>query len=545
MSDSTSDSTAIIVIDSTDATSITVISDIDATVANSLVTDFAASMGPIAAKCDKLAGQTDAIRDQISAMTPSGTSLLDQLLEKGLNAAYGSSAWAMASEASEAIKNTLAKCEYFQDAADKASKYADPSKFLKSLAGAAVKHGQDAIKKIADSFGGEDNFPELGIGKALNEIAGTGRAIYDKASETLEDAAEAISPVIEYGKTAINAAQNELAAAAKELGKLDKLVNCLAGIGGPDYAPAIDEMIDQLDCYYDKLGVFSDSALPNFGEFDFETYLGSIGAIAGDPQVIDNIKKGVNLYSKAQKNAEGAIAKASDLGLKVPSALQPGSTKKTIVQKQEYVTENSATSQTIPGIPGKTETRTVTKPAPEPVAKPAVAQGDPPDPEPGKVAYVNYVKENEFLIGPGGLDYLDWDPGKAWAGDFLSAAFALVQKISVEEPDTPPTIKMEVEIVAFETVVKNKVDPNNPVKVIFTLYQICAVRVLFKNTVTNTFVFKSGQGQAVTPKWFSKSEVLKGNPTQELKESVARESVLNAINSLSFSQSDVEKTLGW
>ena len=244
MSDSTGDATAIIIIDSTSSDA----QNLAATVANSLVGDFASSMGPISAKCDKLSGQTNRIKDTISGMSPSSTSLLDQLLANALNAAYQSSAWSMAGGASDAIKGVLDQCDYFKDVADKVGKYAEVPKFIKSLASAASEKAEQAIDAIADKFGGASNFPELGIGKALADMASTGRAVYDRVEKELENVADALSPVIESGKSAINAMQTELAGAAKELGKLDKLINCLTAIGGSDYSGAVDDMIDELDC---------------------------------------------------------------------------------------------------------------------------------------------------------------------------------------------------------------------------------------------------------------------------------------------------------
>ena len=133
--DATSDTTAIIIIDSTASN----VENMTATVANSLVEDFAAGMGPIAFKCDKLAGQTNGIRDLISGMTPSKPDFLDMLLANAMNAAYQSSAWATAAGAADAIKGVLDRCEYFQEAADKVAKYADPSKFIAGLAKSAAK----------------------------------------------------------------------------------------------------------------------------------------------------------------------------------------------------------------------------------------------------------------------------------------------------------------------------------------------------------------------------------------------------------------------
>jgi len=499
MSDSTGDSTSIIIIDST-------ASNLELTVANSLVADFATGFGPIAAKCDKLASQTNLIKDQISGMTPSSTSLLDQVLEKSMDAAFKSSAWAMAADAQSQIEGVLGKCDYFKEAADKVGKYADPSKFLKSLAGAATDLANQAMDAVADQFGGASNFPELGIGKALSDMASTGRAVYDQVQKELENVADALSPVIEYGKAAINVAQTELAAAAKELGKMDKLVNCLAGVGGPDFAPAIDGMIDQLDCYYDKLGVFSDAALPNFGEFDVDSYLGGIGAISGDPQVIDNIKKSMNLYSKTKANAQGAIAKASDLGIKTPSALDPSAVSETIKKKTEYTEKASKTSYTVPGIPGKTEDKVVTIPAPPPVTPPPISEGVPPIPE-NKVAYTTFLKEKEVIFGKPETEvtYDKYDPGHAKFNQWLSDAYASITKIQIPEPTTPPTIQLKAALTYNTWILKNDKPIFGESKTL--LGTITAVNIFLINTVTGNFVSKANIVKVWNDNWTPDSEI--------------------------------------
>ena len=501
------DSTAII--DSTGDSTAIVITDLEATVANSLVADFATGFGPIAAKCDKLAAQTNSIKDTISGMTPSSTSILDQLLEKSMDGAFKSSAWALASDVSGQIGNMLGKCDYFGEAADKIGKFADPSKFLKSLASAATDRANQVMDTIADQFKIDfpgSTFPELGIGKALSDMASTGRAVYDKVQTELENVADAISPVIEYGKAAINVAQTELAAAAKELGKMDKLINCLAAVGGPDYAPAIDGMIGQLDCYYDKLGVFSDSALPNFGEFDVDSYLGSIGAISGNPQVIDNIKKSMNLYSKTKANAQGAIAKASDLGIKTPSALDPSAVSETIKKKTEYTEKASKTSYTVPGIPGKTEDKVVTIPAPPPVTPPPISEGVPPIPE-NKVAYTTFLKEKEVIFGKPETEvtYDKYDPGHAKFNQWLSDAYASITKIQIPEPTTPPTIQLKAALTYNTWILKNDKPIFGESKTL--LGTITAVNIFLINTVTGNFVSKANIVKVWNDNWTPDSEI--------------------------------------
>jgi len=535
-----SDSTAII--DSTADSTAIVITDLEATVANSLVADFATGFGPIAAKCDKLAAQTNSIKDTISGMTPSSTSILDQLLEKSMDGAFKSSAWALASDVSGQIGNMLGKCDYFGEAADKIGKFADPSKFLKSLASAATDRANQVMDTIADQFKIDfpgSTFPELGIGKALSDMASTGRAVYDKVQTELENVADAISPVIEYGKAAINVAQTELAAAAKELGKMDKLINCLAAVGGPDYAPAIDGMIGQLDCYYDKLGVFSDSALPNFGEFDVDSYLGSIGAISGNPQVIDNIKKSMNLYSKTKANTEGAIAKASDIGIKTPSALDPSAASETIKKKAEYAESASKTSYTVPGIPGKTEDKTVTIPTPEPVVAPPIVEGVPPLPEEW-VALTSYVKETEVIFGTPKEEttYNKYDPGHAYFNQWISDAYAGISKVKINKPTGSLNIKLKVALTfhKFSTKVDKPIFGSDK----WLLGITTAVDVFLINTVSGNFVAQNGIISIWNDNWTDEKDI----PfSKEQAKPVFFKSWSVAIKSIGWKTNDVNHIL--
>jgi hypothetical protein len=532
------DSTAIILIDSTS----TDIQNLEATVANSLVADFASKMGPIAAKCDKLSGQTNRIKDTISGMTPSGTSLLDELIAKALHAAFQSSAWALAGEVYGNIESVLARCSYFQDAAGEIAKYADPSKFLKSLGAAAVAKADQVIQDVIDSFGDSGDFPELGIGKTLSDIASTGRAVYDKVEKAVEDIEEAISPIIEQGKAAINVVQTELAGAAKELGKLDKLVECLSGIGGPDFASDIDDMIDQLNCYYDKLGVYSDPNFANFGEFDVDTYLDGIGALS--PESAANIKKSMNLYSKARNNAEGAIEKAADVGIKTPSALNPSAKAETTKKKTAYTEEASKTSYVVPAIPGKTEERTVTIPTPDPVTKPPIVSAPPPVPE-NLVAYTTYVKETEVTFFEDYQTRYDkYDPEHSQFPQYLSGAHSTIQGIKVEEPSTEPNIKLWIYLISHSFTVKgeagglfeeNKYLPGGTF----------AVQIAFENTSTGKI---STSGNVVSiwgDNWISESEYPfeDKDRARALVKPLLFKGLLEACKKSDFNATDVQSTL--
>jgi hypothetical protein len=536
MSDSTSfDTTAIIIIDST----ATDAQNLQATVANALVEDYASTMGPISIKCDSLAGQTESIKDRISGMTPSNTSIFDDLLANAMNASFQSSAWAMISGAVDGVKDILDQCDYFKDVANEIAKYADPSKYIKTLAKAAAEKAEQAIDAIADKFGGAGNFPELGIGKDLAAIAATGRQVYDRAQKELENIGDALSPIIEYGKSAVNAMETALSAAAKQLAKLDKLVNCLTAIGGPDYADVIDGMIEELDCYYDKLGVFSDPSLPNFGEFDFESYLGSIGSISGNTEVTNNIKKGINLYSKSRANAEGAIAKLSDLGTEAASALDPASTSDSIEKKKEYISEVSKTSYSIPGLPGKTEDRIVTIPEPEPITPPPISSGEPPDPDPGTVPYSTFITETEFLVDHPIYDLCDPTHGKG--NQYLTLGYQSFSHIKVEEPDSSPNIRYELEVLLIKLVERNKYADETKTDVIHTVTAVVAARILLSNQTTNRFALGSSTGSSYADKWYTEDEL---PISQSAICSAVNKGIRDAILGIRFSESDVNATLG-
>jgi hypothetical protein len=440
--DATADTTAIIIIDSTSTDA----ENLSATVAYGLVNDFNGFMGPIGAKCDQLGGQMDRIKDQISGIgqnyTPGG--VFNNGVANGLNEAYNSSKWAQAKDVVSKAQDIMNKCSFFKEMAPEMPKYDDPFKQIKSLGKAAAEKAEAAadaaIDKIKNSSGYQ--FLEAQIGKSIAAITNTGRAVYDKVEEAVEDVEAAISPVIEYGKSAISQTQTALSSATKELAKMDKLIDCLSSIGGPDFSPQLDEMMDQMNCYYDKLGVFDDPKLPNFGEFDVDNYINSIGSV--HPEAAQNIKKSINMYSKAKNNAEGAIAKATDISKKSKSVTAPGASATSAAAKAEDISNKSKTVQVIPGIPGKTEDKTVEVPEPAPIEEPPPTE--PPLPPIPKVPLSKYITSKKFTVDPGNVYYDFADPDYAQEGMFLSMCYSLIQGVSIEEPDTAPSIEMEFRI---------------------------------------------------------------------------------------------------
>lgn len=482
MADSTGDMTAIIIIDSTTSDD-----EYFATaVSNSMVSDFGVAMGPLSSKCNSIGGQFDSIRDQISDIganaTPSG--YFNNAVVNGLNESYKSSGWAQKPEAVNKSKGVLDKCPYFKNNAAQNPKYSDPYKHIKSLGSAAAETAEKAIDDVLDSLKSSTGYQylEATIGKQIAAIASTGRTLYDKVEPFVSDIDEAISPVIEYGKGAVNVMKTELSAATKELANMDQLINCLDSVGGSSFATQVDEMNDQMNCYYDKLGVFSDPALPNFGEFDVDSFLGGIGSL--DTDTSNNIKKSINMFSKSKANAQGAISKVSELGEVTPSALSPAAgDPASISQKKTEITSKVKTTYTIPGIPGKTETKTVDAPAPVPVGPPEPV--DPPPPVQGKVAYTTFIKQTEFVSDSSGYDEVD--PNHAQSNVYISAAYKTITA-EFEEPETLPKIKLTSTVVGIAFA--NEEDTNwlgNPqyllwvnVKVGVTLENIDSGRSVYK-----------------------------------------------------------------
>ena len=445
MADATSyDGTAIIIIDSTTSDS----ENFTAAVAYGLTSDFDSIMGPLGIKCNSIGGQMDQIKDQISGIgnnhTPGG--VMDNAVANGLNGAYNSSKWAQGKDAINMAKKVLDDCDFFKANSDKFPKYGDPLKQIKSLASAVVSTAFDAVEGALDLIKESSGYQliEAGIGKSIAAITNTGRAVYDVVEGAVTDVASAISPLIEYGKAAVSQTATLLSGATKELAGMDSLIDCLTAIGGPDFAPQIDEMMDQMNCYYDRLGVFDDPLLPNFGEFDVDNYLSGIGTL--NPQAATNIKKAINMYSKAENNAQGSIAKAVDIGKSAKSATDPSATTNSIAQKKDSIATKTVATQVIPAIPGKSEEKTVELPPPEPVGP--YVPPDPPVPAEEKVPVSMFIKETKFDFGTASAeaDYDKYDPGHKSFNQYLSDTHSLFASLKIYEPDNAPDFVVTTEL---------------------------------------------------------------------------------------------------
>jgi len=442
MSDSTAfidstgfvDATGIIVIDAT--------ANLNAAITNSLIEDFSSLMGPISNKCTALSGQLNKIKTQISNITnASPVSLINTAMRDGLDGAYKSTSWSLENDTSEKINAKLNKCSFFKDNAAQNPKYSDPGKMLGSLGSGASTQATDVVDGVVTAIKQQYGFDlnELTIGKLLADIANTGRTPFDVVNSALTDLGE-ITDVIEYGKTAVSQIETPLSQASKDLANIDKLINCADAIGGPDYSEQIDDMIAETNCYYDRLGVFSDPSEARFGEFDFDTYLDSVSTAT--PQIKSNIKKGVNLYSKAKNNSEGALQKAAESTLSSQSSVgaKPADS---MASKKKYVDDQSKTVFTIPAENGK-PARKEEIPPPQPLPIPETQSGTPPEPEPPKVPVSKYLTTSLFEVRTDASLYNTYDPNNAQENVYKSLVYDTISKFKVPEPSSSPSMEMKI-----------------------------------------------------------------------------------------------------
>ena len=145
------------------------------------------------------------------------------------------------------------------------------------------------------------------------------------------------------------------------------------------------------------------------------------------------------MYTKSKTNAEGSIAKLKDMGLKT----SPTVSEKTIAEKMEQIKTTSKTTQTIPGIPGKTEDKVVEVPEPKPL--PSILPPDPPpDPPPDRIAFSQWIQESEYKVTDSDMHKVD--PNKTKEPEFLTAVYEKINNFSYKEPSNPPDIKMTLNI---------------------------------------------------------------------------------------------------
>ena len=453
MADSTADSTAIIIIDATSwdyiATDNTGITNVEAAAANMLVNDFSDSSETMLTQANSIFEQLEGIKSLISGISPSDytpDALLDTLTQQSLNAAFASSSWLTTKDGLADVQNIQNNCEVMKQV----SKYVDTSSMIDSMKGGILGDAMNAISDVTSKFKIDFpslSLPEFEIGKQLSDLINTGRSVYDSIKTSAESA---VSDVIAHGKGGLAKAQSAInkAGAAVDgaievvesgisslgpgLKILDGLINCTDSIGGAAYAGKADQMIDRANDIFDKAGVESDPASPNFGEFDENSFFDSIGGLT--PSQKSKILKGANTYMQASNNALLVADKAQKSAEtaqeweKSTSSLSGGGNKESSAQKSNYVSDNVKVEVEIPAVPGgaKASTQTATT-QPEPPANTTA----PTQEAPRIIPFINLVKEIEVKVND--TSYNDYDPDGLEFPDYKSMCMNLLPPGGVEE----------------------------------------------------------------------------------------------------------------
>lgn len=439
MADSTADSTAIIIVDATswdyiapDATGVT---NVEAAAANMLVNDFSDTSEPMLSQATTIFNQLEGIKNLISGYSPSDytpDALLNTLTQQSLNAAFESSAWLASKDGLVAIQNIQNNCEVMKEV----GKYVDASSMIDSMKGGILGDAMDAIGNVTSQFKIDFpslSLPEFEIGKQLSDLINTGRSAFDSIKTSTESA---VSDVIAHGKgglakaqAAINKAgaavdgaieviESGISSLAPGLKILDGLINCTDAIGGAAYAGKADQMIDRANDIFNKAGVESDPTSPNFGEFDENSFLDSIGGLT--PSQKSGILKGTNTYMQATNNAllvadkAQQSAKTAQEWEKSTSSLQGGGNKESTAQKSNYVSDNVKVEVKVPAIPGGAKAKTET---PTTIPTPVPSTAAPTPAAPKIIPFTNLIDhirieidaEHQYnFFDPNHLEYPDY-----------------------------------------------------------------------------------------------------------------------------------------
>ncbi len=434
------DTTTIIVYDSTGA--------FDASVANTLVDEFDSFMGPLTSKCSELEGQLSDIKSRITNCKTSPPTVINSMMVNSLDAAYGSSAWATSDALANNITDTINKCSFFASYATEVPKFSEPGKLTDALnAGASTNTTQvvnDVIDEMKKEFPGVP-FEELGLGAELDTLAGAPRPSNSIPKTSVTDPAEAASDVIPSGFSEVNIRKTVVSDVAKSLKMMDSMVECTNSIGGSAFADQVDGMTAELDCFYDTVGLHSDPAKSNYGEFDIDKFL-----LGVDPIKASNIKKGMNLQAKSQGNTQAAVKMGANT-LTVESSAMGKTQSDSIAIKKQYMEDNSKTVFVKPDS-GSTPARLVEMPAPEPYQPVLVTPGEPPDPPPPKVALAKYVVDQGLFYTKYANNYTDYDPNRSWKPVFMSDAYNhLVWKIIIDLP-SPDQLTVDISTYVYSLV---------------------------------------------------------------------------------------------
>jgi len=471
------DSTAVVVIDATSWTYIdstsdsTGITNVQVATANTLVNEFSNSNEITKKKSAAISSSLDNIKGLISAI-PSGSytpaALMDSVTSQALNASFSSTAWLSGEDTLQNIQDVQGQCTVLKDIA----KFVDPSSMTDSMKSGVFKDAENAISRVLDSFKFDFpslSLPEFGIAKQLSDLINTGRTSIDQTKKAFSGT---VSSILEHGKAglgiaesaidksssaisgAVSIASGGIASLTKGLKVLDGLTDCVNGLGGAAFATQADEMIDATNDIFDSLSVESDPNSPNYGEFDEQAYMDSIGGLTAEQK--SNILKCTNVYNQSANNAGTAVDKVAT-GIKPVSDKSVSSLKGSAKQiKPEenvnYIQAETPVTVEIPPIPAKqaipaTATtpyqppvkaqpaKTITSPVPVPTA--AISTAAPAVPKPkivlfsnlfGKIFINDFTVDNDRLVA-----YSDYDPNGLFLPEYRQQLMRWMIQGGVEE----------------------------------------------------------------------------------------------------------------
>ena len=95
----------------------------------------------------------------------------------------------------------------------------------------------------------------------------------------------------------------------------DKIINCIVGRCGPDYASRVTEMTDTLNDLYTDLNIISDPLDPNWGEFDIEKLYDDVALSAQEriqmTTVVESVKESQTTVTEAISSTVNATKSAA------------------------------------------------------------------------------------------------------------------------------------------------------------------------------------------------------------------------------------------
>jgi hypothetical protein len=463
MSDSTAiiDTTAFIYIppvpDATGATTVELVA------ANSLTNEFSNQSAPLENQANKVSSSLDSIKNSISGISPGDytpAELLDSLATQSLDAAFKSTAWLVGENSLADLQDVKARCVVFGSS--------DLSEMVGDMASGVLDDAMGAIDDVADSMKSDFpglSIPELGIAKSLSDIINTGRTAFDQTKTAFSGA---VSSALEHGKAGLAIAENAISkvgaavtdaltvdkstitAITGALKGLDDMINCADSLGGSALSSKTTEMVDKSNEIFDKLGVESDPNSLNFGEFDENAYLDSIGGMTSQQK--SNVLKLTNVYNKSTNNAGTAVDKAKRDSKpsiefeKSTSSLATGSNQAKVEDKVNYVVENTPVVVEVPPVPvvaaqaptaisptvtPATKSKSATSTSPVPIPTAIISTAAPAIQKPKVILFSNLFERIALNVVNGNYD--DFDPDHVGIPKYQAALMSLMPPGGIEE----------------------------------------------------------------------------------------------------------------